>query len=352
MLSAFIVVFGLLTFTMLLAEVVRARTIRRPSPPSWRATACVRAGHSALIEHERARGARRERAHPKARSEATSESLSGARLVSCAPVALGCAIARLDAEQINDIFQGRKLGADKGLRERLVDLMEVIEADDDGTVSPEEFILFNLKKMGKVDDETVGLLRDQFKALDADGSGELDRDDIAMLTKACDRFSLAPKTEAAAGHARASGSRLAGETTRTHGTSPSPSTVSFSRSDSPLPPSTAATGRASPPPAIHGSPPPHALTPAAADSPFLMGMLGQLGMQTGNEIEAHSVPATLQAVLAGQARMLKEMELQRSEMAAMQTGGRKQKEALAMLVNEVLTLRRIVVNDLAGKLGA
>ena len=58
MLSAFIVVFGLLTFTMLLAEVVHARTIRRPSPPSWRATACVRAGHSALIEHERARGVR------------------------------------------------------------------------------------------------------------------------------------------------------------------------------------------------------------------------------------------------------------------------------------------------------
>ena len=39
--------------------------------------------------------------------------------------------------------------------------------------------------MGKVDTETLNLLRDQFNALDADGSGELDMDDIAMLTKAC-----------------------------------------------------------------------------------------------------------------------------------------------------------------------
>lgn len=57
--------------------------------------------------------------------------------------------------------------------------------DDDGTVTPEEYIIFNLKKMGKVDDETLALLRDQFLALDADGSGELDADDIRMLTEAC-----------------------------------------------------------------------------------------------------------------------------------------------------------------------
>ena len=56
--------------------------------------------------------------------------------------------------------------------------------DNDGTVSPEEYIIFNLKKMGKVDEETLLLLRDQFSALDADGSGELDVDDISMLTQA------------------------------------------------------------------------------------------------------------------------------------------------------------------------
>ena len=59
----------------------------------------------------------------------------------------------------------------------------MIEQDDDGTVSPEEYILFNLRKMGKVDTALLGLLRDQFKALDADGSGELDAGDIEMLTK-------------------------------------------------------------------------------------------------------------------------------------------------------------------------
>ena len=61
---------------------------------------------------------------------------------------------------------------------------EVIEQDDDGKVTTEEYIIFNLKKMGKVDEDTINLLRDQFKALDADGSGELDADDIEMLSLA------------------------------------------------------------------------------------------------------------------------------------------------------------------------
>ena len=82
--------------------------------------------------------------------------------------------------------QAQRMGADKSLKERIKELEEVIEADNDGTVSPEEYIIHNLKKMGKVDDETLGLLRDQFAALDADGSGELDKDDIAMLTAACE----------------------------------------------------------------------------------------------------------------------------------------------------------------------
>ena len=40
--------------------------------------------------------------------------------------------------------------------------------------------------MGKVDEDTVSLLRDQFKALDADGSGELDANDLVLLTRACE----------------------------------------------------------------------------------------------------------------------------------------------------------------------
>ena len=38
----------------------------------------------------------------------------------------------------------------------------------------------------QVDEDTVGLLRDQFKALDADGSGELDANDLVLLTRACE----------------------------------------------------------------------------------------------------------------------------------------------------------------------
>jgi hypothetical protein len=86
--------------------------------------------------------------------------------------------------ELNDIQQAKRLGAEKTLRQRLAELHEVIAQDNDGKVTAEEYILFNLKKMGKVEDETLALLRDQFKALDADGSGELDADDIEILSLA------------------------------------------------------------------------------------------------------------------------------------------------------------------------
>ena len=83
--------------------------------------------------------------------------------------------------QLNDMQQSKRLGAEKSLLERIEELEEVIEQDDDGTVTKDEYVIFNLKKMGKVDDDTLGLLREQFTALDADGSGALDVEDIAML---------------------------------------------------------------------------------------------------------------------------------------------------------------------------
>mmetsp|Transcript_70940 Transcript_70940/g.171341 ORF Transcript_70940/g.171341 Transcript_70940/m.171341 type:complete len:472 (+) Transcript_70940:87-1502(+) len=88
--------------------------------------------------------------------------------------------------KMHDLKMSKKMGADKTLLERLSELEAVIEADDDGIVSPEEYVIFNLKQMGKVDEDTVGLLRDQFKALDADGSGELDANDLVLLTRACE----------------------------------------------------------------------------------------------------------------------------------------------------------------------
>jgi len=87
---------------------------------------------------------------------------------------------------LHNMQEAEKMGADKTLRERLGDLKEVIAADDNGTVDPSEYVLFNLKKMGKVDQDTVDLLKQQFLALDVDGSGELDADDIEMLTDAVD----------------------------------------------------------------------------------------------------------------------------------------------------------------------
>lgn len=52
--------------------------------------------------------------------------------------------------ELVEIRQSKRLGAEKTLRERLSELKEVIDQDDDGTVTPEEYIIFNLKKMGKV----------------------------------------------------------------------------------------------------------------------------------------------------------------------------------------------------------
>ena len=88
--------------------------------------------------------------------------------------------------KMHDLKMSKKMGADKSLQQRLEDLGAVIEADDDGIVSPEEYVIFNLKQMGKVDEDTVSLLRDQFKALDADGSGELDAKDLELLSRACE----------------------------------------------------------------------------------------------------------------------------------------------------------------------
>jgi len=90
--------------------------------------------------------------------------------------------------QLHHLSELDKMGAQKTLGERLEELQEVIDADDDGTVSPTEYVIFNLKKMGKVDDDTVDLLMDQFDALDADGSGELDREDIKVLREVADQM--------------------------------------------------------------------------------------------------------------------------------------------------------------------
>ena len=112
--------------------------------------------------------------------------------------------------ELNDMRHSQRLGAEKTLFQRLDELNEVIEADNDGTVSQEEFIIFNLKAMGSVDEDTIALLRDQFKALDADGSGSLDSADIKLLKKASvglgnDRARLRGSSSTRTGAGRAAG---------------------------------------------------------------------------------------------------------------------------------------------------
>eukprot|EP00900_Chrysochromulina_parva_P020367 jgi/Chrpa1/2964/Chrysochromulina_OHIO_Genome00013545-RA len=90
------------------------------------------------------------------------------------------------AKEIHAYFQEKQLGTSKSLRQRLVELNEVVEQDENGKVTPEEYVIFSLKKMGKVDKDLVNLLKEQFKALDMDGSGELDGNDVAKLAAAAE----------------------------------------------------------------------------------------------------------------------------------------------------------------------
>jgi voltage-gated potassium channel Kch len=87
-------------------------------------------------------------------------------------------------DEVPKVGQGEKTIADL-----LDELKEVIDQDDDGTVTEEEYLIFCLKQEGKVDQDTLDILRAQFQALDADGSGELDQDDVKQLTAVAKRKS-------------------------------------------------------------------------------------------------------------------------------------------------------------------
>ena len=105
-----------------------------------------------------------------------------------------------------------RFGAHKTLRQRLMDLREVVEQDDNHVVTSGEFIFFNLKKMGKVDEDIINLLKEQFKALDMDSSGELDANDIAKLLASADQLSKQKQTTC-----RASGARHGARNVRLRG---------------------------------------------------------------------------------------------------------------------------------------
>merc|ERR1711865_578410 len=76
---------------------------------------------------------------------------------------------------ISTVFEDEKHGANETLMDKVIELEQIIAADDDGTVTEEEFTIFQLTKIYTVDEQTLSSVRNQFKSLDADGSGELDQ---------------------------------------------------------------------------------------------------------------------------------------------------------------------------------
>ncbi|KAL5548619.1 hypothetical protein UlMin_003850 [Ulmus minor] len=58
--------------------------------------------------------------------------------------------------------------------------LEAADLDDDGQVSAAEFIVFKLKEMGKITQEDVSLVMEEFEELDFDQSGTLSASDIVL----------------------------------------------------------------------------------------------------------------------------------------------------------------------------
>ncbi|XP_059662399.1 two-pore potassium channel 1 [Cornus florida] len=63
--------------------------------------------------------------------------------------------------------------------------LEAADLDDDGDVGAAEFILYKLKEMGKISQEDIALVLEEFEALDVDQSGTLSTSDI-MLAQSSD----------------------------------------------------------------------------------------------------------------------------------------------------------------------
>lgn len=58
--------------------------------------------------------------------------------------------------------------------------LEAADLDNDGDVSPAEFLVYKLKQMGKISQEDISLVMQQFKDLDVDQTGTLSASDIIL----------------------------------------------------------------------------------------------------------------------------------------------------------------------------
>ncbi|PKU81117.1 two pore potassium channel a [Dendrobium catenatum] len=64
-------------------------------------------------------------------------------------------------------------------RMTVVDL-EAADLDDDGVVSAAEFVIYKLKEMGKINQEDVALVLEEFENLDVDQSGTISNSDLLL----------------------------------------------------------------------------------------------------------------------------------------------------------------------------
>ena len=82
-----------------------------------------------------------------------------------------------------------------GTRELTQQDLDIMDADGDGVVTRAEFLEFMLVAMNKIDEDLVQELRRNFDRLDADGTGQLSRQDLVQAArqklKTCPKRKLA-----------------------------------------------------------------------------------------------------------------------------------------------------------------
>lgn len=85
----------------------------------------------------------------------------------------------------NWIIEGRQAKFRKhlGNRELTQRDLDIMDENGDGSVSRSEFLEFMLVAMNKIDQELVDELRGHFDKLDADGTGELSREDLVEAAR-------------------------------------------------------------------------------------------------------------------------------------------------------------------------
>jgi len=119
-----------------------------------------------------------------------SPATAAGRIFACFLLPLGVIGLSNAVGSISSVFEDEKQGASETLMDKVQELERIIAEDDDGTVTEEEFTIFQMKKIFHVDEETLKSVRNQFKSLDADGSGELDQDDIMQLKVTCKKMGI------------------------------------------------------------------------------------------------------------------------------------------------------------------